>query len=111
MPGGQIKVTYASGTTEILSTGESQVTKFGNLLEAVCDWNDGSGSDYYGGHPPVGTYNVYYRIKDTDKEVCIKNIEVKPVEEIPEVNVKGLTVTNCTGNKHAKRASLNEGVL
>lgn len=101
LPGGQIKVTYASGTTEILSTGESQVTKFGNLLEAVCDWNDGSGSDYYGGHPPVGTYNVYYRIKDTDKEVCIKNIEVKPVEEIPEVNVKGLTVTNCTGNKHA----------
>lgn len=101
LPGGQIKVTYANGTTEILSTEESQVTKFGDLLEAECDWEDGFSSDYYGGHPPVGMYNVYYRIRYTDKEVCVKNVEVKPVEEIPEVNVKGSVETNCTGNKHA----------
>ena len=88
MPGGEIELAYANGTKEVISTNARNpysATKFGEALKVYCDTGADTGTDYVG----PGTYDVRFSISGYDKNIWIKDVEVKPVEEIPAINIKG----------------------
>ena len=96
MPGGEIEITYANRTKEVISTNPRNyyyVTKFGEKLNAYCDTGAETGTDYV----EPGTYDVRYSISGYDKNIWIKDVEVKPVEEIPAINVKGKVTVEPAG--------------
>nr|WP_288548143.1 hypothetical protein [uncultured Blautia sp.] len=98
--GGKIEVTYANGTTQVLPTDYWCRTKTGKELIAKCDY-EGDYDDWWYDPIPVGTYNVYFTIKDTEQKICVKNVEVKPLTSMPTINGSGTVTVDNTGRYEA----------
>ena len=98
--GGKIEVTYANGTTQVLPTDYWCRTKTGKELIAKCDY-EGSYDMWRYDPVPVGTYDVYFTIKDTEQKVCVKNVEVKPLTSMPTINGSGTVTVDNIGRNEA----------
>ena len=98
--GGKIEVTYANGTTQVLPTDYWCRTKTGKELIAKCDY-EGSYDMWRYDPVPVGTYDVYFTIKDTEQKVCVKNVEVKPLTFMPTINGSGTVTVDNIGRNEA----------
>ena len=98
--GGKIEVTYANGTTQVLPTDYWCRTKTGKELIAKCDY-EGDYDDWWYDPIPVGTYNVYFTIKDTEQKICVKNVEVKPLTSMPTINGSGTVTVDNIGRNEA----------
>lgn len=98
--GGKIEVTYANGTTQVLPTDYWCRTKTGKELIAKCDY-EGDYDDWWYDPIPVGTYDVYFTIKDTEQKICVKNVEVKPLTSMPTINGSGTVTVDNTGRYEA----------
>lgn len=98
--GGKIEVTYANGTTQVLPTDYRCTTKNGKDLIAKCDY-EGDYDNWWYDPIPVGTYNVYFTIEDTEQKVCVKNAQVKPLTSMPTINESGTVTVDNTGRYEA----------
>ena len=106
LTGGEIEITYENGSKEVISTyNPVRLTKFGEWLSVRCVTE--SEIYGYGGALRPGFYDIDYVVGT--KTARVKGVEVKSVESMPAVNVKGKVTAECTGWKSGVWFQLRTG--
>ena len=97
LKGGELEITYANGSSEKVSMGGCY-TKFNDSVRGSFDYSGENDNNFLNaGCVPPGTYDAYFWVEGSDQKAFVKGVEVKPVQSMPAVNVKGSVTVENTG--------------
>ena len=73
-------------------------TKFNDSVRCSFDYSGENDNNFLNaGCVPPGTYDAYFWVEGSDQKAFVKGVEVKPVQSMPAVNVKGSVTVENTG--------------